>query len=147
MSRLYTSLSIAKRPRLLVATGWVLWAMFVALWAVSLVPFYTKGLHLASDISLEYAGGGYARFNIPNAPTFEDVYGVSTIASIAQSVVCFGPGIFVLAFGSMLWKVLTSLRSYTRTGIVLRITALLMTFILIALSFNMAGKFLIWGAG
>src|SRR5437868_14805274 len=116
MSRLSTGPSISKRAHLLAATGWMLWATFVVLWAVSLLPFYASGLHLASEVSLEYAGGGYARFNIPYVPLPEAVYGTSIFGDIARSIVCNGPCIFVLAAAGALWKLLTSWRSYSRVG-------------------------------
>src|SRR6478672_3294634 len=96
--------------------GWVLWSMFLALWAASLVPFYANGLHLVSDISLEYAGGGYARFNIPYAPLPEAVYGTSLFSSFARTIVCFGPCMYVLVAGVGLWILLTSRRSLSRVA-------------------------------
>ena len=142
-----TNFFTPERRRFLAVICWVLWVTFLAVWAVALVPFYARGLQLASDISLQYAGGGYARFNIPYVPLYDDVYGNSIIAEFASVVVCFGPCIFALAVGGMSWRMLTSWRTYSRLGMVLRIMALLITFLLIVLSYDMAGKFFIWGLG
>ncbi len=148
MANEYTTVTISiPKPRWFDATVWALWIMFVVVWAVSLVPFYTGGLDRASETALEYAGGGYARFNIPYAPTFEDIYGASTIATVARSVVCLAPCFFALAFVSVIGRLLGSWRSYSRSGIVLRTAALLATLLLTALSYNLAGKFVIWGLG
>jgi len=143
------STGLPMRPRLqpLAVASWVLFAIFVGLWVMSLEPFYASGLQSLSDTALQYAGGGYARFNIPYSPTFENVYGDSIMAVIARSVICYGPCLYILAVGGVLVRLLTSWRSYSRVGIILRTAALLVTLTLIALSFDMASKFFIWGLG
>src|SRR5215204_5029174 len=84
-------------PRWLAAAAWSLLAVVASLWVASLMPFYARGMHLFSDIALQYAGE--PRFGIPYAPTFETVYGTSTLAGIAESIVCFGPCVFSLIIG------------------------------------------------
>lgn len=145
MLSLNTSLPFGESRHLLAAAAWSLWAVVASLWVASLVPFYAKGMHLFSEVALQYAGEPHS--GIPHAPTFEAVYGTSTLAGIAQSIVCFGPFVFSLIIGGVIWRLLTAWRTYSRPGIALRTAALLATLVLAGLSYRIANSFFTWGLG
>jgi hypothetical protein len=130
------------------AAAWSLWATFFSLWVASLVPFYAAGMNHFSAVALGYAGEpSYGKYGVPYAATFDTVYGTSIVAGIARSIICFGPLVFALAIGGMLLRLLIDRRGYSRQGIILRIMALLATLVLLALSYDLAWTFLIWGLG
>lgn len=135
------------RARVLSALGWALWAIFIGVWIASLVPFYARSLHLVSDASLQYAGLHYERFQIEYAPEAVEVYGASFLATGSKSVVCMGPLVFIFVLIVVLWRASVSWHSYSRLGIFLRLAAAAVTLTLAVLSYDLAGKFLVWGLG
>jgi hypothetical protein len=147
MSTLSSSHIILGKRDIRAIAGWTMWALFVIIWVIFLVPFYTRGLHQLADASFAYAGVRYTRFGTPLAPLHEEVYGTPAIWNFAQSVVCLAPCVFKLTLGAILWRLVITWRSYSRLGRVMRTSALIVMLMLGVLSIIVARKFAYWGLG
>ncbi len=128
------------RLRPVSVAAWLLWVVVTLVWAASLVPFYSRGMHLYPSGALITAG-----HVPPYVPVFSDIYGTSSAASFAFTIITFAPCFFGLALIGVFSRLLAFWHTYSTPGLVLRMAAFIATALLVVQSLYMAGTFVTWG--